>query len=182
MSHKKHLITFHHTGWLLGILVMAYYHGPHINWVVYSPIYTNKKQVCLSIAQVWKKHDMATKLLLKHMFCGEGGHFSIKLFRAGGCFSWAAGLLGGRYQELPSWHQERKGMWLYQPTLRKRLRQRSNSATPHFNKLVATRFTGKKTSNYIEIYLEPKWPLFWLDKDLVLEGSTPKIGTNRFQV
>ena len=51
--------------------------------------------------------------------------------------------------------------------------QLSNS---HFNKLVATRICQKKTSNYIEIYLEPKWPLFWLDKDLVLEGSTSKIG------
>ena len=42
------------------------------NRVVYSPIYTNKNQVFFSIAQVWKKHDMAPKLLLQHMFLWSG--------------------------------------------------------------------------------------------------------------
>ena len=35
---------------------------------------------------------------------------------------------------------------------------------------------------YIYIYLEPKWPLFWMEKTLFWRVQTQKHRTNRFQV
>ena len=38
---NRKLITFHYTGWFIGILIMACY-NPQYNWVVQSPMYSNQ--------------------------------------------------------------------------------------------------------------------------------------------
>ena len=40
-TKKKHSYTFHYTGWLIAILIMAYEIIPIYNWLVFHPLYQN---------------------------------------------------------------------------------------------------------------------------------------------
>ena len=43
MSHEKNLVTFHYTGWLIGILIMVHY-NPYITGS-YNPLYNQTNQI-----------------------------------------------------------------------------------------------------------------------------------------
>ena len=47
----KTLLTFHYTGWLIGILILAYY-NPLYNWVVFHPLYQSTNQGELNTAHI----------------------------------------------------------------------------------------------------------------------------------
>lgn len=125
---------------------MAYYHGPHITGQ-YIPLYTKKTRF-FSLLKLKKHMTWPRSSSRNKCFCGRGRPFFHQVVQG-----WWMFFGGGRV----AWWEGTKGMWLYRPTLPSYVTATQQLINSHFNKLVATRiYQEKKTSNYIEIYLEPK--------------------------